>query len=115
MQVERPATGRELIETLEQQVDATICVRLVRLDRCHREHAGDFAAHDPMHVAVARVEQIMIRDAWVAPGLVPFALGERRGYAVQDARRGRVVDAVHLGTDADDFVGCSKESVARAY
>ena len=77
MQVERPTTGRELIEALEQQVDAAVRVRLIRLDRRHRVHVGDLAAHDPVHVAVSRAEQIVVRDAWVAPGLVPFAFRER--------------------------------------
>lgn len=76
LQIEGSTTGCELIEVLEQQVDATVRVRLIRLDRRHRVHVGDLAAHDPVHVAVSRAEQIVVRGAWVAPGLVPFAFGE---------------------------------------
>lgn len=106
LQIEGSTVGCELIELMQQQVDAAVRVRLVRLDRRHRVHIGDFAAHDPVYVAVSRAEQIVVRDPWVAPRFVPFALGIRRRHAVEDAGRCRVVDAVHLGTDADDFVGC---------
>jgi len=77
LQIERSTVRRELVEALQQQVDTAVRVRLVRLDRRHRVHVSDFAPHDPMHVAVSRVEQIVIRDARIAPSLVPFALGER--------------------------------------
>ena len=77
LQIKGPTAGRELIEALEKQVDAAVRVRLVRLDRRHRVHVSDLAPHDPVHVTVCRVEQIVVRDAWVAPSLVPFALGER--------------------------------------
>ena len=77
LQIKGPTAGRELIEALEKQVDAAVRVRLVRLDRRHRIHVSDFAPHDPMHVAVSRAEQIVVRDAWVAPSLVPIALEER--------------------------------------
>lgn len=75
LQIEGSTVGRELIEALQQQVYAAVRVRLVRLDRRHRVHVGDFAPHDPVHVAVPRAEQVVIRDAWVAPGLVPCAFG----------------------------------------
>lgn len=77
LQIERPTVLRELIEALEQQVDTAVRMRLVRLDRRHRVHVADFAPHGPMHVTVCRAEQIVVRDAWVAPSLVPFALEER--------------------------------------
>jgi hypothetical protein len=77
LQVERLTAGRELIETLEQQVDAAVHVRLVRLDRAHRVHVGYFPPHHAVHGAVPRAEQIVVRDAWVSPGVVPSGFGER--------------------------------------
>jgi hypothetical protein len=104
LQVERLPAGSELIKPLEQQVDTAVHVRLVRLDRAHRVHVGDFPPHHTVHRAVSRAEQVVVRDAWVSPGVVPFGLGKRRRHAVDGSHRGWVVDAVHLGGDADDFL-----------